>query len=118
MNWQEGQYARWMAALRMAAKGKTMADVGYDSEVKSILVSCRRFHKLKIIKTSIGILIWIKIILSNIKAFLSMQHPASQPAINPDQINNTLLEEYVAPRFLRKMKSKVLKNLTISLTKL
>ena len=33
---QEQQYARWMAACRMAAKGKTMADRGYDAEVKSI----------------------------------------------------------------------------------
>jgi hypothetical protein len=36
-----------------------------------------------------------------------MQHPASQPVINPATIDNSLLEEYVAPRFLRKMKSKV-----------
>jgi hypothetical protein len=41
------------------------------------------------------------------QAFLSMQHPASQPVINPATIDNSLLEEYVAPRFLRKMKSKV-----------
>ena len=33
---QEQQYARWMAACRMAAKGKSMADRGYDAEVKSI----------------------------------------------------------------------------------
>ena len=33
---KEQQYARWMAACRMAAKGKTMADRGYDAEVKSI----------------------------------------------------------------------------------
>ena len=36
-----------------------------------------------------------------------MQHPASQPVINPTTIDNSLLEEYVAARFLRKMKSKV-----------
>ena len=41
------------------------------------------------------------------QAFLSMQHPASQPVINPATIDNALLEEYIAPRFLRKMKSKV-----------
>ena len=33
---QEQQYARWMAACRMASKGKSMADSGYDAEVKSI----------------------------------------------------------------------------------
>ena len=66
-----------MAACRLAAKGKSMADSGYDAEVKSI------------------------------QAFLSMQHPASQPAINPATLEINV-EEYVAPRFLRKMKSKVL----------
>lgn len=65
-----------MAALRLAAKGKTMADSGYDAEVKSI------------------------------QAFLAMQHPASQPVINPNSIDINV-EDYVAPRFLRKMKSKV-----------
>jgi kindlin 2 len=73
---QEPEYAKWMAACRLAAKGKTMADAGYNSEVKSI------------------------------QAFLSMQHPASQPVINPATLD-IHIEEYVAPRFLRKMKSKV-----------
>jgi len=68
-------YARWMAACRMASKGKSMADSGYDAEVKSI------------------------------QAFLSMQHPASQPVINPNSLDINL-EEYVAPKFLRKMKSR------------
>ena len=74
---QEIQYAKWLAASRLAAKGKTMADSGYDAEVKSIM------------------------------AFLSMQHPASQPAINPATLDINL-EDYVAPRFLRKMRSKVI----------
>ena len=65
-----------MAAARFAAKGKTMADSGFDAEVKSIL------------------------------AFLSMQHPASQPVINPATLDINV-EDYVAPRFLRKVKSKV-----------
>ena len=65
-----------MAACRLAAKGKTMADAGYDSEVKSI------------------------------QAFLSMQHPASAPVINPSTLDINV-EEYVAPRFLRRLKSKV-----------
>ena len=60
----------------MAAKGKTMADPGYDSEVKAI------------------------------QAFLSMQHPASQPVINPATLD-IRVEDYVAGRFLRKGKSKV-----------
>ena len=54
-----------------------MADSGYDAEVKSI------------------------------QAFLSMQHPASQPVINPSSIDVSQLEDYVAPRFLRKMRSRV-----------
>ncbi|KAK2190857.1 hypothetical protein NP493_66g04013 [Ridgeia piscesae] len=33
----EDQYAKWMAACRLASKGKTMADSSYDMEVKSIL---------------------------------------------------------------------------------
>ena len=65
-----------MAACRLAAKGKSMADSVYDSEVKSI------------------------------QAFLSMQHPASQPVINPATLDINV-EEYMAPRFLRKMRSKV-----------
>jgi len=72
----EIQYAKWLAASRLAAKGKTMADSGYDAEVKSIM------------------------------AFLSMQHPASQPAINPATLDINI-EDYVAPRFLRKMRSKL-----------
>lgn len=33
---QEDQYANWMAAFRLACKGRTMADSSYASEVKSI----------------------------------------------------------------------------------
>ena len=50
---QDQQYAEWLAASRLAAKGKTLADSSFDTEVNSI------------------------------KAFLSMQSPASSPAINP-----------------------------------
>jgi len=74
---QENQYARWMAGCRMAAKGKTMANSGFDAEVKSI------------------------------QAFLSMQHPARQPVINPLTLD-IQIEDYVATRFLRKPKSKVI----------
>ncbi len=41
-----------------------------------------------------------------IKAFLSMQAPAQAPAINPASIEINP-EDYVAPRFARKIKSKV-----------
>jgi len=72
----EEQYAKWMAAFRLASKGKTMADSSYDQEVKSIL------------------------------AFLSMQHPAHSPtALSPDQVNFQP-EDFVAARFLRKLKTK------------
>ena len=33
---QEGQYSKWMAAFRLASKGKTMADSSYESEVHGI----------------------------------------------------------------------------------
>jgi len=53
----EEQYSRWMAAFRLASKGRTMADSSYDSEVKSI------------------------------QAFLTMQHPTSAPVLNPSDVN-------------------------------
>lgn len=56
----EEQYAKWMAACRLAAKGKTMADSSYEHEVKSIL------------------------------DFLSLQHPAPAPALAPSQVDITL----------------------------
>ena len=65
-----------MAACRLAAKGKTMADASYDAEVKSIL------------------------------AFLAMQKPAPAPAINPSTFDISP-DDYVAARFLRKLKNKV-----------
>merc|ERR1711884_654602 len=70
------QYAEWLAACRLAAKGKTLADSSYDAEGNTI------------------------------KAFLSMQSPASAPAINPNTVEINA-EDYVAPRFARKMKSKI-----------
>jgi len=70
------QYAEWLAASRLAAKGKTLADSSFDTEVNSI------------------------------KAFLSMQSPASSPAINPSTVE-IVAEDYVAPRFARKIKSKL-----------
>lgn len=57
----EEQYAKWMAACRLAAKGRSLADSSYDSEVSSI------------------------------KSFLSMQKPAQAQSvnINPNQIDPT-----------------------------
>ncbi|XP_023324423.1 unc-112-related protein [Eurytemora carolleeae] len=72
----ENQYADWLAASRLAAKGKTLADSSFEMEVNSI------------------------------KAFLSMQSPAASPAINPASIEINP-DEYVAPRFAKKMRSKI-----------
>merc|ERR1719402_462964 len=72
----EHQYAQWLAACRLAAKRKTMADSGFEAEVNSI------------------------------KAFLSMQSPAATPTINPATVEITA-EDYVAPRFAKKIKSKL-----------
>lgn len=48
----EDQYAKWMAACRLASKGRSLADSSYEAEVSSI------------------------------RAFLQMQHPAPAPVIN------------------------------------
>ena len=79
---QEEQYAKWMAAFRLASKGKTMADSSYDQEVQSIL------------------------------AFLAMQHPAPAPVLSADQLNFQP-EDFVATRFLRKLKTKQVRDVTI-----
>lgn len=67
----ETQYAQWMAACRVGSKGKSLSDVSYEQEV------------------------------STIKAFLSMQHPANLPAINPNTLDIEM-EDYVAHRFIKK----------------
>lgn len=73
----EDQYARWMAAFRLASKGKTMADSTYTSEVQGI------------------------------KAFLSMQkrQVANTPTITTEN-NDIRVEDYVSYRFLKKHKAK------------
>ncbi|XP_027221538.1 unc-112-related protein isoform X2 [Penaeus vannamei] len=76
----EEQYARWMAAMRLASKGKSLADSSYDSEVKSIL------------------------------AFLSMQHPAPAPVINPESLD-IQPELYLAPRFVRRIRGKAVQRI-------
>ncbi|XP_046402774.1 unc-112-related protein-like isoform X1 [Ischnura elegans] len=71
----EEQYAKWMAACRLGAKGRSLADSSYDAEVKSIM------------------------------AFLQMQRPAPTPAISASSLDINP-EDYIAPRFLRKLKGK------------
>ena len=72
---QEEQYCRWMAACKLASKGRTMADSSYESEVSAL------------------------------QTFLSMQHPSAVPAIAPSQVD-IQPEDFIAPRFFRKIKSK------------
>jgi len=67
----EVEYAQWMAACRVGSKGKNLSDVSYLQEVSSI------------------------------RAFLSMQQPATLPAINPNTLDVNI-EEYVAHRFIKK----------------
>ena len=76
LNLQEEQYAKWMAACRLAAKGRSLADSSYEAEVRSIT------------------------------AFLQLQHPSPAPVINPQSLD-IIPEDYIAPRFVRKLKGKV-----------
>jgi kindlin 2 len=66
-----------MAACRLAAKGRTLADASYESEVDGIT------------------------------AFLQLQRPIPAAAINPNSLGDIVPEEYVAPRFAKKFKGKV-----------
>lgn len=66
-----------MAACRLAAKGRSLADSSYDSEVRTIL------------------------------DFIQMQRPSERgPAINPNSFD-IQPEDYIAPRYARKLKGKV-----------
>lgn len=74
---QEKQYAHWMAACRLASKGKTMADSSYNVEVQNIL------------------------------SFLKMQHLNPDPQLIPEQITTDINPEcLVSPRYLKKYKNK------------
>lgn len=71
------QYGRWMAACRLAAKGKTMADLTYDVEV------------------------------AGIKTFISMQRDNRDETDSPAVDNASIqCEDFVPMRMLGKMKSK------------
>ena len=77
----EEQYARWLGAFKLAVKGRTMADaVNYENEVRQII------------------------------DLLAMQHPvisgSGKAALNQSQVHDLPLEEYMATRFLRKVKSR------------
>ena len=74
---QEKQYAHWMAACRLASKGKTMADSSYNLEVQNIL------------------------------SFLKMQHMNPDPQYIAEPITTDINPEcLVSPRYLKKYKNK------------
>uniref|UniRef100_A0A8C5CDF3 PH domain-containing protein n=1 Tax=Gadus morhua TaxID=8049 RepID=A0A8C5CDF3_GADMO len=73
----EKQYAHWMAACRLASKGKTMADSSYNLEVQNIL------------------------------SFLKMQHMNPDPQYIAEPITTDINPEcLVSPRYLKKYKNK------------
>uniref|UniRef100_A0A8C7FX91 FERM domain containing kindlin 2 n=2 Tax=Oncorhynchus TaxID=8016 RepID=A0A8C7FX91_ONCKI len=80
----EKQYAHWMAACRLASKGKTMADSSYNLEVHNIL------------------------------SFLKMQHmnPDPQFIAEPAVTNDINSECLVSPRYLKKYKNKQVTGIT------
>lgn len=71
----EESYCQWMAACRLASKGKTMADSSYESEVNAL------------------------------KTFLSMQQPVSGNSTDNSLSRDIHVEDYVAPRFAKRLKS-------------
>ncbi|XP_076463407.1 fermitin family homolog 2-like [Babylonia areolata] len=78
----ETQYCRWMSACKLASKGRTMCDSSYEAEVSAL------------------------------QTFLAMQHPSSAspsspPALDPSQVD-IHPEDFVAPRFCKKFKTKSL----------
>ncbi|CAG10385.1 unnamed protein product, partial [Tetraodon nigroviridis] len=72
----EKQYAQWMAACRLASKGKTMADSSYNLEVQNIL------------------------------SFLKMQHMNPDPQFIEPISTDINPECLVSPRYLKKYKNK------------
>ncbi|KAI6199915.1 hypothetical protein M3Y96_00678000 [Aphelenchoides besseyi] len=74
----EHQFSKWMAACRLASRGKTMADASYNNEVESI------------------------------KKVLQMQSgPAKKQRAPPVQLPNDFnVEEYVSQRYVRKARSR------------
>ncbi|EDW19632.1 unc-112-related protein [Drosophila mojavensis] len=77
----EEQYAKWMAACRLAAKGRSLADSSYESEVNSI------------------------------RSLLQMQKPQAQAAplnINPRAVD---ANDYLSPKMLRKLSGKAVQRI-------
>lgn len=66
-----------MAACRLASKGRSLADSSYEAEVASI------------------------------KAFLQMQHPAPTPIISDTAPLDIVPEDYMPPKFVKRLKGKV-----------
>lgn len=74
---KEQQYAKWLAGCKLAARGKTMADSSYHTEVETI------------------------------RRLLAMQHPAPVPVsravVAPQDFNP---EEFLPSRFVKKIRSR------------
>ncbi|XP_055494816.1 fermitin family homolog 1 [Leucoraja erinacea] len=75
----EIQYAKWMAACRLASKGKTMADSSYPMEIYNI----QSFLKMK-----------------DVNSAPQLMHGPTEMDMNPESL--------VSPRFLKKFKAKQL----------
>ncbi|XP_059160188.1 fermitin family homolog 2-like [Physella acuta] len=77
----EDHYCRWMAACKLASKGKTMADSSYEAEVQAL------------------------------QSFLGLQHTAVSPSSQSSQGSTAIEiqpEDYIAARFFKKLKGKPL----------
>lgn len=80
---EQRQYVRWLAAFRLAARGKTMADaVAYESELRQI-------DELLALQQPIG---------RNVSG--------SSTSLDPSVLDRLELDDLIAPRFLRKIKSR------------
>ena len=87
MSLQEDLYTAWLAAFRLASKGRTMADSSYDGEVKTI------------------------------RELLHMQHPDPSSALSPSEVT-VVPENLLAPRFIKKFKSKQVVIIWLSISNL
>ena len=75
---QEEQYCKWMAACKLASKGKTMADSSFETEVQAL------------------------------QKFLAMQKTTPSPekvVVTPNQLD-IQPEDFVSPRYYKKIKAK------------
>ncbi|KAI3422139.1 hypothetical protein GPALN_012672 [Globodera pallida] len=75
----EQQFAKWMAACRLASRGKTMADSSYNSEVESIK-KVLQMQAGRVAATQNG----------------TQQHKRAQPVQLPTEFNS---EEYICQRY-------------------